>query len=265
MLYMPIAGHRFLVNFNKYRYLLNQLVKRDIKLKYRRSVLGIFWSFLEPLLSMVVLTIVFSTLFSRNIANYPVYYLVGMLAYQFFAGGTNAAMRSMVSNASILKTIYIPKYLYSLAAVLSNFVTYLLSLIILFMVMAVTNVHFTMYIIFASLPILALLMLTIGVGLIMATINVFFRDMQHLYGVFLMLLMWLTPIFYPPEIVPASFRFIQTYNPLFAIITCCRSSFLYGTLYDINVLLFAMGSGILALVVGIILFYRSQDKFILYI
>jgi lipopolysaccharide transport system permease protein len=253
------------VNFNKYRYLLNQLVKRDIKLKYRRSVLGIFWSFLEPLLSMVVLTIVFSTLFIRNIPNYPVYYLIGMLTYQFFAGGSKAALVSMISNASILKTVYIPKYLYALSAVLSNFVTYLLSLVILFMVMLVTHVDFTMYIIFASLPILALLILTIGVGLIVSTVNVFFRDLQHLYGVFLMLLMWLTPIFYPPEIVPASFRFIQTYNPLFAIIQCCRSSFLYGALYNMNELFFAMGSAIVALIIGIIVFYKFQDKFILYI
>lgn len=259
-----ITGHRFLVNFNKYRYLLNQLVKRDIKLKYRRSVLGIFWSFLEPLGSMIVLTIVFSTLFNR-IENFPVYYLTGMLAYQFFAGGTNAAMRSMVGNASILKTIYIPKYLYSLSAIISNFVTFLLSLIVLFMVMAVTNVNFTMYIIFASLPILALLLLTIGAGLIMATVNVFFRDMQYLYGIFLMMLMYLTPIFYPAEIVPESFRFIQDYNPLFAIIQCCRSSFLYGTLYNMQDLLFAMGSGVVALVIGIFIFYKYQDRFILYV
>lgn len=252
------------MNFNKYRYLLNQLVKRDIKLKYRRSVLGIFWSFLEPLGSMIVLTIVFSTLFNR-IENFPVYYLTGMLAYQFFAGGTNAAMRSMVGNASILKTIYIPKYLYSLSAIISNFVTFLLSLIVLFMVMAVTNVNFTMYIIFASLPILALLLLTIGAGLIMATVNVFFRDMQYLYGIFLMMLMYLTPIFYPAEIVPESFRFIQDYNPLFAIIQCCRSSFLYGTLYNMQDLLFAMGSGVVALVIGIFIFYKYQDRFILYV
>lgn len=259
-----ITKHRFIVNFNKYRFLLNQLVKRDIKLKYRRSVLGIFWSFLEPLGSMIVLTIVFSALFNR-IANFPVYYLTGMLAYQFFAGGTNGAMRSMVGNAAILKTIYIPKYLYSLSSILSNFITFLLSLIVLFIVMAVTNVNFTMYIIFASLPIFALLLLTIGVGLIMATINVFFRDMQYLYGIFLMMLMYLTPIFYPPEIVPANFRFIQYYNPLFAVIQCCRSSFLYGTLYNMQDLLFAMGSGIVAIVIGIIIFYKFQDRFMLYV
>lgn len=261
---MTITRHRFLVNFNKYRYLLNQLVRRDIKLKYRRSVLGIFWSFLEPLGTMVVLTIVFSTLFNR-IENYPVYLLTGLLVYQFFAGGTNGAMRSMISNAGILKTIYIPKYLYSLSAIFSNFVTYLLSLIVLFMVMAITHVNFTMYIVFASLPILALLLLTIGVGLIMATINVFFRDVQYLYGILLLMLMYLTPIFYPPEIVPDSFRFIQTYNPLFAIIQCCRSCFLYGTLYNMQDLFFAMGTGIVALFVGILVFYKSQDKFILHV
>jgi len=262
---ISIRRHRFFVNFNKYRFLLNQLVKRDIKIKYRRSILGIFWSFLEPLASMVVITIIFSTLFSRNIENFPVYYLCGALAYQFFAAGTNGSMRSMISNAGILKTIYIPKYLYSLSAVLSNFVTFLLSLIVLLGVMAVTNAPFTMYIIFASLPILALLLLTVGVGLIMATINVFFRDIQYLYGIFLMLLMYLTPIFYPPQIVPVSWRFIQDYNPLFAIIQCFRSSFLDGTLYSTQDLIFGMGSGIVALIIGIIIFYKFQDKFILYI
>ena len=171
-------------------------------------------------------------------------------------------MSSIKSSASILKTIYVPKYMYSLSAILSNFVTFLLSLIVLFIVMIATNVDFTIYIIFASLPILALLLLTIGVGLIVGTANVFFRDIEHLYGVFIMLLMWALPIFYPPEIVPESFRFIQYYNPLYAVISCCRSSFLYGTLYNPLNLLFAMASGVIALIIGMILFYKYQDKFI---
>lgn len=260
-----IKDHRFILNFKKYRFLLNQLVKRDIKIKYRRSILGIFWSFLEPLLSMIVLTIIFSQFFSRGIPNFPVYYLSGMLMYQFFAGGTNAAMRSIKGSAGILKSIYIPKYMYSLSAILSNFVTFSLSLIVLFVVMFVTNVDFTIYIILAILPIIALLLLTIGAGLILATVNVFFRDMEHLYGVFLMLLMWGLPLFYPADIVPESWRFIQYYNPLYAIISCCRSSFLYGTLYNPWDLLFAMVSGIVALIIGIVLFYRYQDKFILHV
>jgi lipopolysaccharide transport system permease protein len=122
--------------------------------------------------------------------------------------------------------------------------------------MAATNVPFTIYIIFTSLPIIALLFFTIGVGLIVATINVFFRDLQHLYGVLMVLLMYATPIFYPPSIVPASFRFIQDYNPIFAVIECCRSVFLYGEIYDPHLLIFALVSAAVAMIVGLALFYK---------
>lgn len=131
--------------------------------------------------------------------------------------------------------------------------------------MAVTNAPFTIYIIFTSLPIMALLFFTIGAGLILATVNVFFRDLEHLYGVFLTLLMYATPIFYPPSIVPASFRFIQDYNPLYAVISCCRDVFIYGKLYDPHQLIFALVSAAVAMIVGLALFYRYQDKFILHV
>ena len=130
-----------ITNFYKYKSLLSELVQRDIKIKYRRSVLGILWSFLDPLLSMIVLTIIFSTLFSKTIPNYPVYYLSGMLTYALFRGGSTAAMRSLVSSSGIWKTIYVPKYLYVLSAVLSNFVTYVLSLVILFAIMLISYIR----------------------------------------------------------------------------------------------------------------------------
>lgn len=261
-----ITGHRFLYNFGKYKFLLYQLIIRDIKTKYRNSLLGVFWSFLEPLLSMVVLTIIFSTIFKHyGVENYPVYLLTGRLIFTFFAGGSTAAMRSLRASAGIFKSVYVPKYIYPLSAVLSNFVTFLLSLVVLFGVMIATNAPFTIYIIFTSLPIVALLFFTIGVGLIMATANVFFRDLEHLYGVFTMLLMYATPIFYPANIVPPTFRFIQDYNPIYAVICCCRSVFLYGTLYDLHQLLFAVVSAVITLIIGLVLFYRYQDKFILHI
>ena len=191
-----ITDHRFIANFKRYKFLLSQLVERDIKIKYRRSVLGIFWSFLQPLLMMVVLTIVFSQLFKNNIENYPVYLLTGKLIFDFFSQGTRSAMMS-ITKAEILKKVYIPKYMYTLSTIISSFVTFLLSLVVLFMVMVVTNVDFTIYIIFTSLPILALLVFTVGVGLILATATLFFRDIEHLYGVFVTLLMYGTPIFYP--------------------------------------------------------------------
>jgi len=261
-----ITEHRFLYNFRKYKYLLYQLVSRDIKIKYRKSVLGIFWSFLEPLLTMIVLTIIFSTLFKGwGVENYPIYLLTGRLIFTFFQGATTAAMRSIRGSAGILKTVYVPKYIYSLSAILSNFVTFLLSLVVLFLVMVATNAPFTIYIIFTSLPILALLFFTIGVGLAVATVNVFFRDLEHLYGVLMTLLMYATPIFYPARIVPESFRFIQDYNPLYAVIECCRSVFLYGKIYDPYQLLFALVSAAVAMIVGLTLFYRYQDKFVLHV
>lgn len=258
-----ITDHRFIANFKRYKFLLSQLVERDIKIKYRRSVLGIFWSFLQPLLMMVVLTIVFSQLFASNIENYPVYLLTGKLIFDFFSQGTRSAMMS-ITKAEILKKVYIPKYMYTLSSIISSFVTFLLSLVVLFMVMLVTNVDFTIYIIFTSLPILALLVFTVGVGLILATATLFFRDMEHLYGVFVTLLMYGTPIFYPPEIIPESFRFLLDINPLYAIISCCRSVFMDGTIYDPSQLLFATASAIVALVLGIAMFYKYQDKFILH-
>jgi lipopolysaccharide transport system permease protein len=260
-----ITEHRFLVNFRKYKFLLNELVKKDIKIKYRSSVLGIFWSFLEPLLTMIVLTIIFSTLFKGfGVENYPVYLLTGRLIFTFFASGSSAAMSSIRGSAAVFKTVYVPKYMYPLSSIISNFVTFLLSLTVLFVVMIATNVNFTIYIIFASLPLLCLLIFTLGVGLILATVNVFFRDMEHFYSVFITLLLYATPIFYPPQIVPEAWRFIQTYNPIYAVIECCRTVFLQGTLYDPSQLLFAAVSAVIALLVGVFLFYRYQDKFILY-
>lgn len=249
--------------FNKYKSLLSELIRRDIKIKYRRSILGIFWSFLDPLFSMIVLTIVFSTLFKR-IPSYPVYYLCGMLAYTLFSSGSTQAMRSMVSSAGIWKSIYVPKYLYVLATVLSNFVTFVFSLTVLFALMVVLGVPFTVFIIFASLPILVLIILTIGAGLIMATLNVFFRDMEHLYSVFTLILMYGTPIFYPASIVPEKYTFIHDLNPLYQIISCLRDCFLYGQLYPNYAILYPTVFSILLLIVGMLLLYKFQDRFILY-
>ncbi|WP_460008804.1 ABC transporter permease [Methanobacterium movens] len=259
-----VTEHRFFANFKKYKFLLNQLIKRDIQTRYRRSVLGIFWSFLEPLLTMIVLTIIFSTLFKGfGVENYPVYLLTGRLIFVFFSSGTSGALKSIRSNAGIIKTIYVPKYIYPLSVIASNFVTFTLSLVVLFLVMIFTNVNFTIYMIFAVLPIISLLLLTIGIGLILATITVFFRDIEHLYTVFLTMLWYATPIFYPIDIIPESFRFLIFLNPLYSIIDSCRIVFLEGTLYNPMQLLFAIISSIVALIIGLFVFYRYQDKFIL--
>lgn len=260
-----IFNHRFLINFSKYRYLLSELVKRDIKIKYRRSVLGIFWSFLNPLLTMVVLTIIFSTFFAQNIPNFPVYFLTGKLIFDFYAQGSKAAMNSIIRNASIIKKVYVPKYMYSLGVVLSNFVTFLLSLIVLFGVMIATHAQFTLYILQAILPIFLLILLTLGAGLLLATLTVFFRDMKHLYGVFITMLLYGSAIFYPIEIVPPDAQILFFLNPVYGVISLCRDSFLYGRAFDPMTLLYVSVFSVGIFIVGILLFYKYQDKFILYI
>ena len=122
-----ITDHRFFANFQKYRFLLNQLVKRDIQVKYRNSTLGIFWSFLEPLLTMLVMTIIFAFIFKRDIPNFPVYYLIGRVVFELFSSGTMGAMKSIIRNVNIIKSVYVPKYLYPLSTVLSSFVIFLMS------------------------------------------------------------------------------------------------------------------------------------------
>lgn len=257
--------HRFIVNFSKYRYLLKELIKRDIKIKYRRSVLGIFWSFLNPLLTMVVLTIIFSAIFAQNIENFPVYFLTGKLVFDFYSQGSKAAMKSIVKNSAIIKKVYVPKYMYSLGVILSNFVTFLLSLIVLFGVMIATNINFTIYILYAILPIFLLLMFTIGAGLLLATITVFFRDIEHLYGVFVTMLMYGSAIFYPASIIPAQYQFLFDLNPVYGLITLCRDCFTYGQLFDPGTLLYVSLWSAGLLILGIFLFYKYQDKFILHI
>ena len=214
---------------------------------------------------MVVLTIIFQTFFAHSIANYPVYLLTGRLIFDFYAQGSKAAMLSIKKNAAIIKKIYVPKYMYSLGVILSSFVTFGLSLIVLFGVMIVTNAPFTIYILSAILPILLLLMFTIGAGLLLATVTTFFRDIEHLYGVFITMLMYGSAIFYPVDIIPESYRFLFELNPLYAIISLCRDSFLYGQMFNLNTLLYASVVSVVLFVLGILLFYKYQDKFILYV
>ncbi len=214
---------------------------------------------------MIVLTIIFSTLFEHSIANYPVYLLSGRLAFSFFSGGTNSAMRSIYNNASTIKKLYVPKYIFTLGSALSNLITFLFSLVILFAVMIVTQAPFTPYILTAVVPLILMLTFTIGVGLILATITVFFRDIVHLYGVFTTLLLYGSAVFFPPEIMPQQFQIFLYINPLFVYISMFRDSFLYAQWFDPLQLLYGTLVAIAALAIGIVIFYKNQDRFILYI
>ena len=269
-------------NFMKYRYLLGELVSKNIKLQYRNSVLGVLWTFLQPLLTMIVLAFVFSNLFGRNsaeVVNYPVYLLSGRLLHQFFVQSTKKAMKSIRSNTSIIKKVYVPKYIYPLSGILSNFVTFLISLLVLVGVMIFYNVigkdpiAVSWQIIFAIVPVIVLFFLSLGVGMILATLDVFFKDVENLYDIFTLLLFYLTPIVYTVDKLnyPMDSLIIKLLklNPLYGIVEAFRACVIHGTelmaYLDIYALLYSGAFALVCLIVGLIMFSKQQDKFILHI
>ena len=269
-------------NFMKYRYLLRELVVKNIKLQYRNSALGILWSFLQPLLTMVVLSVVFSNLFGKDsskVVNYPVYLLAGRLLYEFFTQSTKRAMKSVRKNASIIKKVYVPKYIYPLSMVLSTFVTFIISLsvlagvILFFKVINYNPVDLSFNIVLAALPVAVLLILSLGVGMILCTLNVFFKDIENLYDVFTLLLFYLTPIVYTIDRLGFSEGSWQAQmlkvNPLYGIIETFRAAVLHGTefmaYFDSTAFIYSTVFALSCLVIGLLMFNKNQDKFILHI
>ena len=251
--------------FGKYRNLLVELVKKDIKLKYRNSYLGVVWTMLEPLLTMVVLTLVFSKLLGRGTKDFPVYILTGRLLYSFFANGTKAALKSVRSNASMIKKVYVPKYMYPFASVLSGFVIFLISLIVLAAVALARGVYPTLQLFWMIVPLLQLLLMTLGVGMILATMAVFFRDVEYLWGVALMLIMYASAIFYQVQsVISESNSWIFKLNPLYAVIVNFRNA-VFGQAMDFQAMGYATLFGVVSMLLGVYAFYKKQDKFILYL
>ena len=252
-------------NFLKYRHLLGELVKKDIKLKYRRSYLGILWTLIEPLLTMIVLSTVFGSLYGRTDKTFPVYVLTGRLLYAYFANSTKACMRSIRSHSGMIKKVYVPKYIYPLSSVCSNYVTFLISLIVLVGVSIVLKVNITAYILLSVIPLGLMFIMAYGVGMILATLSVFFRDLEYLWSVALMIIMYTAAIFYPVERLYQSGKgWILELNPLYSLISLFRSC-VFGYPMEMRHVVYAGVFSIVSLIIGLALFYKKQDKFILYV
>ena len=256
---------KYLKNFLKYRHLLGELVKKDIKLKYRRSYLGILWTLIEPLLTMIVLSTVFGSLYGRTDKTFPVYVLTGRLLYSYFANSTKACMRSIRSHSGMIKKVYVPKYIYPLSSVCSNYVTFLISLVVLVAVSIVLKVNITPMILLSIIPLVLLFIMAYGVGMILATMSVFFRDLEYLWSVALMIIMYTAAIFYPVEKLYSNGKgWILDLNPLYNLISLFRSA-VFGTPMELKQILYAGGFSVVCLLIGMVAFYKKQDKFILYV
>ncbi len=264
------AGKRSLVlnmfaAFTRYRYLMKQLVARDFKTKYKRSVLGVLWSFLNPLLTMVVQYIVFSTLFRSDIPNFALYLLTGIVCFNFFSEATTMALGSIVNNAPLITKVYVPKYIYPLTRVMSSAVNFLLALIPLFAVMLITGTPVRVSILLMPAGLLCLFAVSLGIGMLLASAMVFFRDTQFLWGVVSMLWMYATPIFYPESIIPASFMTLYKCNPLYHIIRFIRIVLMDGISPEPKAYALMAIASFVPLALGVLVFKRTQDRFVLHI
>lgn len=262
-----MSTFRYRINtFFQYKDLIKELVSRDIKLKYRRSFLGYLWSVLNPLLIMIVMTVVFSAMFKRNIENYPVYLLCGRMMYEFMTTSTNEAMRSVTGNASLLKKTYIPKYIFTIAKVTSCLIDFVFSLGALFIVMLATGAKFHWQLVMMPLVILQIYIFCCGLGFLLAQLHVFFRDIQYIYKAITTAWMYLTPIFYPLEQLPDVVQLlIKSVNPMYYYVAQFRDIALYGQVPGPRIF---WGGWIIAFVmlsIGVWSFKKHKDKFILYI
>ncbi len=251
------------IAFDRYHYLMKQLVSRDFKTKYKRSVLGILWSFLNPLLTMLVQYIVFSTLFKSDIPNFAMYLLIGIVCFNFFSEATSMSLMSIIGNSALITKVYVPKYIYPLTRVMSSTINFLLALIPLFAVMIVTGEPIRPSILLLPVGIICLFSIALGIGMLLASAMVFFRDTQFLWGVVSMLWMYATPIFYPESIIPEAFMTIYKMNPLYHVIRFIRIILIDGVSPEPKAYALMIIAAFVPLLIGVVVFKKTQDKFVL--
>lgn len=255
----------FLQNIMQYRPLMNELVIRDLKVKYRRSFLGYLWSLLNPLLMMIVMTLVFSYMFRFDVDNYPLYLICGNTLWTFFSESTGMAMGSVLANGSLIRKVYIPKYIFPISRVLSSFVTMSFSLVAILIVMLFTKVPLRAELLLVPIPLALLLLFCMGIGMVLSALSVYFRDIVHLYGVLTMAWMYATPIFYPLSALPEEIAGYIQFNPMYHYITFFRSLVLYGTLPEVSVWISCIFCSVVAFVIGVFAFRKLQRNFILHV
>ena len=251
--------------FYQYGFLLKQLVSRDFKTKYKRSALGMAWSFLNPLLTMAVQYVVFSSMFKSGTTNYPIYLLTGILFFNFFSEAVSMGMTSIVLNASLIKKVYVPKYIYPFSRTISSLVNFLFALMPLGIVIALTRTAVRPAMLLLLFDILCFLLFVIGLTLLMSTAMTFFQDTQFLWGIVSMMWMYLTPIFYTESIIPKALLPVYRLNPMYQYITFARTCIIDGISPAPSAYFFCLVSGVLFFLLGLIVFKRYQDKFVLYL
>lgn len=242
-------------------FLLEEIVKKNFTSKYKDSILGVFWTILNPLLMMTLFTIIFSTLFNRNITNYPIYFLCGWCIYMFFTNSVSTSMIALKGNKNILQRTPAPKHIFILGAVLSEFLNFLVMLLLLIVIMIITRAPFywnTMFL--AIIPLCSLYIMLTGLGFIFAIACVYYTDIKHLWTVVSLMLMYASAIFYPIDIIPQPYLKYIMLNPMFWAIDQFRHFIFWGNMPEmISIVNFILLS-LIILILGIIMFKKYENK-----
>lgn len=244
----------------EYFFVLKELVGREIKRKYARSYLGILWSVLNPLLSMAVLSLIFSYIFSRSIENFPIYYLTGYVLWLLFAEATRSAMTVLVDNKQLLIKVRMPKQVLTLSRIFTALANFLYSLIAFALMLAVFRMAPSIHIVAFPVIVALMMLFCIGVGYILSIVYVFFGDVKHLYSVILTLWMYMSALFYPVDILPEYVQRIININPIYSYVESARECIMYhhfpsGMMW---LEMAAWGFGIFLL--GLYVFRKNENK-----
>ena len=258
-------GNSILIRFKKNQFLFEELVKRDFKQKYKRTVLGMAWSLISPLLTLLVLKLVFSHYFGRSIPHYVIYLFCGNLVFSYFREATTGGMNALMANAHIFTRINVPKYIFLLSKNVSALINFGLTLCIFFVFVLYEGIEVKLQFLVLLFPVFCLVIFNIGIGMILSALFVFFRDIGYLYEVFTMLLMYTSAIFYEVSIVPVQYQNLFYLNPVYCYIYYFREIVLIDRITSLAFHLLCFFYALLALLIGMIIYKKNNHKFLYYV
>ena len=254
-----------ITKLRSYQFLFEELVKRDFKKKYKRTVLGMAWSLLSPLLMLLVMKLVFTHFFGKAIPHYTIYLFCGNLIFSYFSEATKEGMNSLMGNARIFTKANVPKYLFLFSKNVQTFLNFLITLVIFFVFCAFDHIVFTWKFLLLLYPICLLLLFNIGVGLILSALFVFFRDIQYLWSVFTRLLMYMSAIFYSIETYPAHVRNLFLLNPVYLFIRYFRKIVIEATIPTAWFHLLMLADAAIVLGLGCLMYKKYNTRFLYYV
>lgn len=252
---------KFFKSLYEYRELLKTSISKDVRGKYKNSVLGILWSFLNPLLQIAVYAIVFPLIMKSNLPNYTVFLCCGLIPWNFFSAAISRTSFTMVENGNIIKKVYFPREVLPISVVTSEAINFIISTIIILAFVLGYGMGLNKFLIFYPLVLLVQYILLIGISFIVSSVTVYFRDLQHFIGIALQLLFYATPIVYAPNTIPENFQWILKFNPMTYVINGYRDIFYYKQMPDLSSMVMVLGIGLIVCLAGYFIFNKLQRRF----